>query len=67
MNRHHRRWLSLMLGIIAGYAALGLLLSDGLDKRETLGLIAALTACLGGLTSLSALGRSGCHRQTGRR
>lgn len=67
MNRHHMRWLSLTLGIIAGYAALGLLLSDQLSKRETLSLIAALSSSLGLLVSVSALRRPGCSRQTTRR
>ncbi len=67
MNRHHLRWLSLILGIIAGYATLGLLLADGLDKRETLSLAAALSASLGLLFSLRALRRPGCSRHSGRR
>lgn len=66
MNRHHRRWLALILGIIAGYATLALLLDAGLTPRGAVGLLALGASSLGLALSLSAR-RPGCTRQTDRR
>ncbi len=64
MNRHQRAWAALILGIIAGYAALALLFSAE-GKRETLSLFALLFASGGLWFSLNA--RRRCTRQTDRR
>lgn len=67
MTRHQRAWAAVILGIIAGYAALALLL-DSDTPREALRSAALLIGSSGLWLSLSAARRRRrCPRQAGRR
>lgn len=64
MNRHQRAWAGIILGILAGFAVLGLLFRAD-DKADMLTIIALL--CSGCGLYLGLNGRRRCRDQTDRR
>ncbi|WP_156256867.1 hypothetical protein [Sandarakinorhabdus oryzae] len=67
MNRHHRTWAALIIGIIAGYAVLALLLDDGLAPDDRLLFASLLFSASGLWFGLAAARRGGCRRHSDRR